>query len=144
MAIDTTYTAEGVIKYGDGHATHEGVLMETITVAAAASGTLTKQLPAYSEITKVAMVFETAITLAGGSAPVKVGLGISGDPDSIILSGTGMTAGTVTAGLPLTTKFVTANTPILVASTATGGGADGTMDGTVLVIIHFNTLDIPS
>lgn len=144
MSIDNTFIAEGVVKYGDGHRSHKGVLMETITVAAAASGTLTKTIPAHSRITAALMVFDGAITLASGTAPVKVGLGISGNPDSVLLSGTTMTDGTVTEGVPLTTAYVSSETAILVASCNTSGAADGTMAGTVLVQIHFETYDVPA
>lgn len=144
MAIDLTYLEEGTVRSGDGNGFSTGIIEEKVVGATSTSVTLTKAIPAYSEIESVLLEFDTAITLAGGSAPVKVGLGISGDPDSVILSGTAMTAGTITFGVPLTTKVVAANTNLIVAACATGGGADGNFTGTINVKVKYTTLSLPA
>lgn len=88
---------------------------------------LTEGVPANAEIIFAEMNWDTAIGLA---TAVKVGLGISGDPDSILLSAATLTKNTHTSGLPLTTKYVTAATPIRVSCVDTSGAAAGTFNAT--------------
>lgn len=116
-------------------------LIEKVTTTAATHVVLNQQLPANCKIELAQVNFDTAITLSGGSSPVKVGLGISGDPDSILLSGTTMTKNTKTTGEPLTTKLVTAATPIRLSACATGGGQDGNLAGTATVQVFGYVFD---
>lgn len=95
--------------------------------------TLTEGVPANAEIIFAEMNWDTAIGLA---TAVKVGLGISGDPDSILLSAATLTKNTHTSGLPLTTKYVTAATPIIVACVDTNGAAAGTFNATASAYVR--------
>lgn len=99
---------------------------------------LKKTIPANSRIIAFNMNFATAVGLA---TAVKVGLGISGDPDSIGLSGTTVTKNTKTDGLTLTTGFVTSETTPIVACCATNGSAAGTFNAsaTIWVRIYYET-----
>lgn len=95
--------------------------------------TLTDIVPAYSEIMFAEMNWDTAVGLA---TAVKVGLGITGDPDSVLLSAATLTKNYNISGLPLTTKWVTAATPIIVACVDTSGAAAGTFNATASVYVR--------
>lgn len=94
---------------------------------------LTEGIPANSEIVFAEMNWDTAVGLA---TAVKVGLGISGDPDSILLSAATLTKNTHTSGLPLTTKYVTTATPIRVSCVDTNGAAAGTFNATASIYVR--------
>lgn len=118
------------------------VLRELVEVdTAAASKSLRQKLPPHSRVRAVQLNFDTAITLAGGTAPVKVGLGTSGDPDALALSGTTMTKNTHTgpaSPLGTTLDMAASETTLQVAACNTSGAADGTMAGSVAVEIVFD------
>jgi hypothetical protein len=108
-----------------------GFIREKVATAAAANVTLRQRLPKNSRVIACQMNFDTAITLA--SSGTRVALGITGDPDSLLLSTATVTKNTKVTGAPLTTNFAATETAIIVASTDNAGAALGTMAGTVSV-----------
>ncbi len=101
----------------------------------------TTQLPPNSRVKFVQMNYDTAIVLA---TAVKVGIGISGTPSGLALSGTGVTKNTQTGGVPVEANsiFTAAPTTLGVYACATGGTAAGTItSGTIRVVIVYEYLD---
>ena len=117
-------------------------LVEKVTLTAAQTATLTQAIPANAIIAAVQFKYNTAVVL---STATTVSLGITGDPNAFIESSTTVTINTETTGVPLTTTFVTASTPVILTSTNGSGAAAGAfVSGTVTVQIfgwYFDDID---
>lgn len=127
------------VKYGEAYPEYAiGIFDETVAInPSAGTADFDNAIPAGSRLLSARMTFTSAITLV---TAVKVGLGISGNPDSILLSGTTMTNGTVTEGDTLTDKYYAADQTIRVTACDTNGAAAGTMLGSVRAKILYVTL----
>lgn len=94
---------------------------------------LPQALPANHVLVSAEMNWATAVGLA---TAVKVGLGISGDPDSVLLSAATLTKNTKTFGHSLTTKSNQAATTYRVSCVDTNGAAAGTFNATATIWVR--------
>ncbi len=93
-------------------------------------------IPANHVLLAAEMNFSTLVVL---DTAVKVGLGISGDPDSVLLSGTVMTKNTHTFGSPRTWQNNVAAVTYRITSCDTNGASAAKFNAatTIDVFLHF-------
>lgn len=120
---------------GIGRELRLACIEQTVSIAAAASGDLTTQLPVGAKVLFSQMNFDTVVTPV---TAVKVGFGTAADPDRFGLSDTTLTKNTKTFTAPLEAVSIN-NTAVTMRVTAvdTNGAAAGTMTGTVRVLIAY-------
>lgn len=114
---------------GNGSYLRRAYIEQAVTLAAAASGDLTTQLPANYRV-----IFASANndTLLSYGTAVKFGIGTAADPDKFLLSSTTLTKNTKNEGQPLeAVASGSAAVTVRVSAVDTNGAAAGTMTGTV-------------
>lgn len=108
---------------------------QALTGTGAGFISMTLPVPANSRIVWAQFKNATAIGLTTGT---QLGLGISGNPDSVILGAATLTAGYSIEKIPLTTTQVSADTLFRISSVDGSGDAAGSWDsGTVYVRIFY-------
>lgn len=120
---------------------HLASIEQIFTFAGTASQTFTTQLPANSRVKFVAINYDTAVVLA---TAVKVGVGVSGTPSQLLLTGTAVIKNTQNVSLPLeaVSIFTAAPTTLGIYACATGGTAAGTItSGVIRCVIVYEYMD---
>lgn len=122
-------------NYDQGSLYRVSSIVEKISLAAAAQGTLTTSLPAGANVLFAGIVLETGMVLVTGT---NLAIGTAGTPSAFYLSGVTMTAGTSDIQpTPNSSGRVAVATPIKLTTTNGAGALTGTGTGTVKVVVVY-------